>query len=465
MPTYFEEKDQVSEPLSLLTLSPPSGLPIPIAPFVQPAAPAPSAAAPAKRPALQPRVLDDPPVPTFAQPAPIPASSSIPPSNPPLKRVPFGVIDPAPPVPFAQPAPILVPSSVPPSDPPPKRGVIDPAPAPAPTFAQPAPIHALSSIPPSNPPPKRAPLGAMDPAPAPAPAPVPAPALRNRPPLSARVDEEKPNKPSAALPPLPTTSAHPPAAAPTAFFNPPITSTPLTRNHPSLPNSGGSSRINSTNFDISFTASNISFTTLSGPMLSLSSPTINTRKALEFADDILTAVPSHPAEEEDDEEFDPNSENILPSIYLSLIAQSQYLSLSQSISSSIYISISISISISVSISISISMFISNINDCYSHAPPNDENNPRARLTNRDIIAAELGNNKNHMTTEHNKITNQYFISTQLNQSNLDVTSEYVLLLLSLCSILTHTLTILMIKNKKVGGNGRSRTLCSTYEYK
>ena len=64
-------------------------------------------------------------------------------------------------------------------------------------------------------------------------------------------------------------------------------------------------------------------------------------------------------------------------------------------------------------------------DHFENAPPtNDENSNRGRLTNRDIIAAELAG-KNQMRLDANKVTNQHFISNQLNRSILDVTSEYV----------------------------------------
>jgi len=80
--------------------------------------------------------------------------------------------------------------------------------------------------------------------------------------------------------------------------------------------------MNSTNFDLSFTASNISFT--AGPLLSLSSPTINTREALDVADYLLSGVSPSPSpafaqqpikpnpipDEDGDDGIDPNQENI-----------------------------------------------------------------------------------------------------------------------------------------------------------
>eukprot|EP00026_Physarum_polycephalum_P000613 Phypoly_transcript_00614.p1 GENE.Phypoly_transcript_00614~~Phypoly_transcript_00614.p1 ORF type:complete len:1365 (+),score=324.67 Phypoly_transcript_00614:110-4204(+) len=184
-----------------------------------------------------------------------------------------------------------------------------------------------------------------------------------------------PLKPSAALPPLGASSA-------VATFTPaPQTfSTPLSRST-RVPSSASVSRVgmNSTNFDLSFTASNISFT--AGPLLSLSSPTINTREALDVADYLLSgvspspspfALPQQPAksnlpDDDADDQIDPNQENA--------------------------------------------------------PPPNDENNNRGRLTNRDIIAAELAGK--NQTRADGKVTNQHFISNQLNRSILDVTSELV----------------------------------------
>lgn len=110
-----------------------------------------------------------------------------------------------------------------------------------------------------------------------------------------------------------TTSSLPPLGAPSA----PVFSTPMSSSrsmHPSshIKDSGGS-RMNSTNFDLSFTASNISFTA-SGVPFSLSSPTINTRQALDEADLLLagsSVKPQKPSvfEDDDDESYDPNQEN------------------------------------------------------------------------------------------------------------------------------------------------------------
>lgn len=64
--------------------------------------------------------------------------------------------------------------------------------------------------------------------------------------------------------------------------------------------------------------------------------------------------------------------------------------------------------------------------------PTDENNFVPRLTNRDIITAEL-RNKNTQHDSH-RVTNQQFISNQLNRSALDVTSEYAPIIFFQCRV-------------------------------